>query len=244
MEAPSDCGHVGRTAPDVVAIDGLSGAGKSSVARAIAGRLGWSYLDTGACYRALTVAALEAGLLEPGDEQPPTGGLEALAVATLPTLQMSLDPCAASVRLAAVDVTGRIRDDATTRTVSAVSADAGLRRQAVAWQRAMVQRTEGCVVEGRDIGTVVLPRAPLKVWLVADADARAGRRAAQDRVSDRRAVRAGLDRRDLIDGARAVAPAVPATDAVVIDTTTLGIEQVVDRVVELAAQRGLVRASA
>lgn len=222
-----------------VAVDGLSGSGKSTVSRALAQRLRWSYLDTGACYRALTVAALDAKLVKVGAECPPAAGLDALAATALDALELSVDPYQAQVRLDGVDVTARIRDDATTRTVSAVSADPQLRARAVRWQRALARRVDGCVVEGRDVGTVVLPDARLKVWLRADPAARAGRRAAEQQSADSETVGADLARRDRLDQQRVTAPAIPATDAVVIDTTSLGIEQVVDRLVGLALARGL-----
>lgn len=222
-----------------IAIDGPAGSGKSTTARGLARRLRWHYLDTGACYRALTVAALDAALVAVGAERPPDVGLDALAASALGTLELSLDPGLPRVRLGGQDVTERIRDDATTRTVSAVSADSRLRAQAVRWQRARVRCAGACVVEGRDIGTVVLPHAALKVWLTADPTERAGRRAAEQQATSPATVGADLERRDRLDGTRAAAPAVPAVDAVLIDTTALNAEQVVDRLVELAAARGL-----
>ncbi|MGH3744062.1 MAG: (d)CMP kinase [Mycobacteriales bacterium] len=232
------------TGARVVAVDGLSGAGKSTVSRALAQRLRWRYLDTGACYRALTVAALDAALVEVGAEHPPAEGLDALAAAALETLELSLDPRLSQVRLGGLDVTERIRDEATTRTVSAVSADPHLRARAVTWQRARVRCAGACVVEGRDIGTVVLPRAALKVWLCADPAERADRRAAEQRAETRNTVGSDLARRDRLDGERATAPAVAAADAVRIDTTSLSIAQVVDRLAGLAAERGLTGADA
>lgn len=222
-----------------IAVDGLSGSGKSTVSKRLARRLSWAYLDTGACYRAITVTALDARLVMVGAARPPKDGLGAVAAAALETLELSLDPDVPQVRVGGLDVTTRIRDDATTRTVSAVSADPQVRARAVAWQRDRVRSAHGCVVEGRDIGTVVLPAARLKVWLTADPSERAGRRAAEQQVADRTFVWAALDRRDRLDGGRTTAPAVPAEDAVLIDTTAQGIEQVVDRLVQLATERGL-----
>lgn len=246
MGAPSARTPTEDEAPGAraIAVDGLSGSGKSTVSRALATRLHWGYLDTGACYRALTVAALDAGLVAAGAERPPAEGLDALAAATLPTLQLSLDPRDTLVRLGAADVTARIRDDATTRTVSAVSADACVRARAVRWQRDRVRDSGACVVEGRDIGAVVLPGAALKVWLTADPSERAGRRAAETAAGSRAMVGLDLERRDRLDTARAAAPALPAADAVVVDTTALDVDQVVARLVELAAERGLVEAGA
>lgn len=238
VRTPADDSTAGAPVT-AIAVDGLSGSGKSTASRALAQRLLWSYLDTGACYRALTVAALDAKLVEVGAERPPVGGLDALAVSALAALELSLDPDLSQVRLGGVDVTERIRDGATTRTVSAVSADAQLRARAAGWQRVRAQRAGGCVVEGRDIGTVVLPTARLKVWLSADPCERAGRRADEWQTEDRASVGADLARRDRLDGQRMTAPAVPAGDAVLIDTTSLSIEQVVDRLVELATSRGL-----
>lgn len=221
-----------------IAVDGPSGSGKSTVSRALATSLGWRYLDTGACYRALTVAALDAGIVTAGADRPPGEGLEALAEETLPVLDLSTDPAEPRVLLGGTDVTRRIRDEATTRTVSAVSADPRLRRRAVAWQRAVVSGTGGCVAEGRDVGTVVLPDAPLKVWLTAEAGTRAGRRAAQER-GDTRTVAVALDRRDRLDAARTANPAFPARDAVVVDTTGMDVGAVLARLLGLAAERGL-----
>lgn len=228
-------------APSVpaIAVDGPSGSGKSTVSRALATRLGWRYLDTGACYRALTVAALDAGLVREGADHPPREGLGSLAEQTLPALVVSTDPGVPRVLLGDADVTLRIRDEATTRTVSAVSADPQLRRRAVAWQRAVVGKSGGSVVEGRDVGTVVLPDAPLKVWLTADARARAGRRAAQERA-DAQSVAVALDRRDRLDAARSADPAAPASDAVVLDTTVMDADAVVAHLLRLASDRGLV----
>jgi cytidylate kinase len=223
----------------VIAVDGLSGSGKSTASRALARRLRWAYLDTGACYRALTVAALDAGLVDVGASSPPVNGLKALAGEALFGLELSVDPGESYVRLGGVDVTERIRDDATTRTVSAVSADPQLRALAVQWQRGLTRQNDGCVVEGRDIGTVVLPSARLKVWLSADAAERAGRRAAERQTANRAHVGADLARRDRLDGQRETAPALPADDAVMIDTTLLTVDQVVERLVDLATQRGL-----
>lgn len=227
----------------VIAVDGLSGSGKSTASRELAGRLSWSYLDTGACYRALTVAALEAKLVDVGAERPPVAELDAFTAATLDVLDLSIDPRQSHVRLAGVDVTERIRDDATTRTVSAVSAAPQVRARAVQWQRAVALQAGCCVVEGRDIGTVVLPDARLKVWLSAAPAERADRRASEQQCEDPAAVGTELARRDRLDSNRVTAPAVPATDAVLIDTTSMSVEQVVGRLLDLATQRGLIGAA-
>ena len=221
-----------------IAVDGLSGAGKSTVSRRVAAALGWAYLDTGACYRAIAVAALRAGRVRPGADRA-DGSLRELARAALDTLEMSIDPQVSSVWLAAEDVTTEIRSPATTASVSAVAADPGVRAEAVRWQRQRVLAADGCVVEGRDIGTVVLPDAALKIWLTASPARRSARRA-EEVAAEAAATQAALDRRDRLDSGRAVDPARPAHDAVVVDTDELDVDGVVRRVLALATDHGLV----
>ena len=213
-----------------VALDGPSGTGKSSVARAVASRLGAAYLDTGAMYRAATVAVLDAGV-DPEDA-------EAVAAAVAAArIEVGTHAHTEVVEVDGVDVAVRIRGAEVTRAVSAVSAVPSVRRRLVDQQRALVSAADAVVVEGRDIGTVVLPDATLKVYLTAAPEARAERRAAQlglstpEEVAD---LAADLRRRDEFDSSRADSPLRPAEDAVVVDSTHLDREGVVDRVVELA----------
>jgi len=211
----------------LVAIDGPAGSGKSSVARAVAGRLGVVNLNTGAAYRAAALLALRESVdLDDGE------GLAALA------RRVELDPEGASID------GGRVADhDLRTPEVSAaaskVSAHAPLREVLLPVQRAAAQRAKdqgGAVVEGRDIGTVVLPDAELKVYLSAAPEERARRRASQTgREGELDRIRAALARRDRQDSEREVSPLKPAADAVVLDTTSLSLEEVISRVLDLAA---------
>ena len=213
-----------------VALDGPSGTGKSSVARAVAARLGAAYLDTGAMYRAATVAVLDAGV-DPEDAE------AVAAVVAAARIEVGTAADTELVQVDDVDVAVRIRGAEVTRAVSAVSAVPSVRRRLVDQQRALVAAADAVVVEGRDIGTVVLPGATLKVYLTAAPEARAQRRAAQlglstpDEVAE---LAADLRRRDEYDSSRADSPLRPAEDAVVVDSTHLDREGVVDRVVELA----------
>jgi CMP/dCMP kinase len=213
-----------------VTLDGPSGTGKSSVARSVARRLGAAYLDTGAMYRAATVAVLDAGV-DPEDA-------DAVAEVVAGTrIEVGTAADAELVRVDGVDVAVRIRSAEVTRAVSAVSAVPAVRRQLVEQQRALVSGTDAVVVEGRDIGTVVLPDATVKIYLTAAPEARAERRALQlglttpDEVAE---LAADLRRRDEYDSSRADSPLRPAPDAVIVDSTDLVQEQTVERVVGLA----------
>ncbi|MGK5115452.1 (d)CMP kinase [Geodermatophilus sp. CPCC 205506] len=213
-----------------VTLDGPSGTGKSSVARAVAARLGAAYLDTGAMYRAATVAVLDAGV-DPEDADAVAAVVAAAGIEVGTTADTEL------VQVDGVDVAVRIRGAEVTRAVSAVSAVPAVRRRLVDQQRALVAAADAVVVEGRDIGTVVLPDATCKIYLTAAPEARAERRAAQLGISDPlevRALAADLRRRDEYDSGRADSPLRPAPDAVIVDSTDLDREGVVDRVVELA----------
>jgi len=213
-----------------VTMDGPSGTGKSSVARGVAHRLGAAYLDTGAMYRAATVAVLDAGV-DPEDAE---------AVArTVAAARIVVGAQAGSERVEVdgVDVAVRIRSAQVTRSVSAVSAVPAVRRQLVAQQRELAGTAEAVVVEGRDIGTVVLPDATLKVYLTAAPEVRAQRRAGQLGLTEPTeidALAADLRRRDEYDSSRADSPLRPAADAVVVDSSELDQQAVVDRVVALA----------
>ena len=213
-----------------VTLDGPSGTGKSSVARGVAARLGAAYLDTGAMYRAATVAVLDAGV-DPDDAEQVARTVAAACI------EVGTEAATETVRVDGVDVAARIRGPEVTRAVSAVSAIPAVRRQLVDQQRALVAGAGAVVVEGRDIGTVVLPDATLKVYLTAAPEARARRRAAQLGISEESGIAelaADLRRRDEFDSSRADSPLRPAPDAIVVDSTDLDQQGVVDRVVALA----------
>ncbi len=205
----------------LVAIDGPAGSGKSTVARAVAARLDVAYLDTGAMYRSVALAALERGV-DPADG-------DALA-----KLAASLDIAVGErVSVDGVDVTAAIRGPDVTRVVSAVSAHPPVRAELVRRQRRWAEEHAGGVVEGRDIGTAVFPDADVKVFLTASEQERARRRQRDDGAPNVDAVAADIKRRDEIDSTRAASPLRPADDAVVIDTTGHTVDEVVDRVVGL-----------
>lgn len=213
-----------------VTLDGPSGTGKSTVARGVAARLGAHYLDTGAMYRAATVAVLDAGV-DPEDA-------EAVArVVAAARIVVGTEAGTELVEVDGVDVAARIRSAEVTRAVSPVSAVPAVRRRLVDRQRALVAGAESVVVEGRDIGTVVLPDATLKIYLTAAPEIRAQRRAGQLGITDEAAIdelAADLRRRDEYDSSRADSPLRPAADAVVLDSSELTQQDVVDRIVELA----------
>jgi len=210
----------------VVALDGPSGTGKSTVARRLAARLGARYLDTGAMYRAATVAALRKGV-DLGD------GVAITDVVENARIEISTDPEHASVTLDGEPVDAEIRSADTTAAVSAVSAVPAVRALLVDAQRALIG-DGGIVVEGRDIGSVVWPTARPKVYLTASPEARARRRAGEV-GGDVATVAADIARRDGLDSSRAASPLTQVADAIELDTTDLGIDEVVDRLVELAA---------
>ena len=220
----------------VIALDGPSGTGKSTVARGLARRLGFRYLDTGAMYRAVTWAVLRDGV-DPDDVEAVT------ALATRTELDITTDPDDQHVLVDGRPVDAEIRSQAVTTAVSPVSAAPGVRRLLVAAQRDLIG-SGGVVVEGRDIGTVVAPDAGLKVFLTASADARASRRSRQDGTDDHRSTAADLDRRDTYDSSRAHSPLRAADDAVHVDTTAMGVAEVIQRLVDLAGERSITRADA
>ena len=205
----------------VIAIDGPAGSGKSTVARRVASRLGLAHLDTGAMYRSVAYAALQQGV--DVDDADATA-----ALATRTTIEVA----PSGVRVDGVDATDAIRTEAVTQAVTAVAANPAVRAVMVERQRAWIAANNGGVLEGRDIGTVVCPDADVKVYLVADAETRASRRAAEHGE----AVAVDMRRRDHADSQRAVSPLMRADDAVEIDTTHLSIDEVVDAVVGLAPE--------
>ena len=214
-----------------ITLDGPSGTGKSTVARGVAARLGADYLDTGAMYRAATVAVLDA----PADPEDADAVARTVAAARI---EVGTESGTELVLVDGVDVATRIRGAEVTRSVSAVSAVPAVRRQLVDQQRALVAAADAVVVEGRDIGTVVLPDATLKVYLTAAPEVRAERRAGQLGITEApeiAALAADLRRRDEYDSSRADSPLRPADDAVVVDSTDLDQQGVIARIVELAA---------
>ncbi|WJY77732.1 Cytidylate kinase [Corynebacterium bovis DSM 20582 = CIP 54.80] len=216
----------------VIAVDGPSGTGKSTVCRRVAEAAGARYLDTGAMYRVATLHVLRQGI-DPAD-----GDAVARATADLP-LVVNEDPRSTAVLLDGEDISGEIRGPGVTAHVSAVAAHPAVRANLVALQRSLALSAGRCVVEGRDIGTAVLPEATCKVFMTASAEIRARRRYDQDRQAGREvdyaAVLADVERRDAADSSRAVSPLRPAADAVVLDTGDLTVDQVVARIAGLAA---------
>ncbi|OZC46648.1 cytidylate kinase [Rhodococcus sp. RS1C4] len=218
----------------VIAMDGPSGTGKSTVSRKLATALDARYLDTGAMYRVATVWVLRAGI-DPTDSEK-----VADVVATLP-LDIGTDPAAEAVTLAGEDVSEEIRGEAVTKAVSAVSAVPRVRELLVQKQRDISASFPRIVVEGRDIGTVVLTDADVKVFLTASPEARADRRnkqnISQGRVDDYEAVLADVQRRDHADSTRAVSPLRPAEDSVIVDTSDLGMDGVIDALLQVVHDR-------
>lgn len=223
--ASPDLGAPGGPHGLVVAVDGPSGSGKSSTARGVSARLGLRYLDTGAMYRAMTWWMLEHDV----DVDDPAA---VAAAAPGVRLDVGTDPGAPTIAVDGTDVAGPIRGPRVTAAVSAVSAVPAVRALLVARQRAAIG-DGGIVVEGRDIGSVVAPDADLKVYLVADAAARAARRAAEH-AGDASLTEAELARRDRLDSTRAASPLRQAPDAVVVDGTSCTLDAVVEHVCSLA----------
>jgi cytidylate kinase len=216
----------------VVAIDGPSGSGKSSTARGVAARLGLRYLDTGAMYRAVTWWMLKHGV-DPEDAD------AVAASADRPVLSVATDPRAPGIAVDGMDVSRLIRDRPVSNAVSAVSAVPAVRRRLVALQREIIG-AGGIVVEGRDIGTVVAPGAPVKIFLTASAEARAGRRSAElthDPAASRTVTHEEMSRRDRLDSSRATAPLAKAADACELDTTPHSLDEVVELILGLVKER-------
>lgn len=209
----------------VIAIDGPSGSGKSTVAKALADRLGLDYLDTGAMYRAVAFAALRYDV-DPADAE---------AVASM-ARAIDIDVSPKGVFVEGVDCSVEIRGPEVTRAVSTIAANPEVRKELQARQREWATRKGGGVIEGRDIGTVVFPNARAKFFLTADSQVRAGRRAKEVTDLDYETVAADLVRRDTADSTREHNPLIRADDAVVIETSALGIDAVVDHVVSLVPE--------
>ncbi|KKO77283.1 MULTISPECIES: (d)CMP kinase [Corynebacterium] len=224
----------------VLAVDGPSGTGKSTTCRALAKRLDAKYVDTGAMYRVATLAVLRAGV-DPAD----TDAVIA-ATANLP-LEVSDDPDSTQVIFAGEDVSRVIREDEVTRNVSAVSAIPEVRQNLVELQRNLAAQAHRAIVEGRDIGTVVLADAPAKAFMTASAEVRAQRRHDQNRAagidSDFDTVLADVERRDAADSSRATSPLRPAEDAVLVDTSEMTPDEVLDALIAVVEESAAKEAS-
>ncbi|MDK8680365.1 (d)CMP kinase [Corynebacterium accolens] len=217
----------------ILAVDGPSGTGKSTTCRALAKQLDAKYIDTGAMYRVATLAVLRQGV-DPADKQAVIS-----ATANLP-LEVSDDPDSTQVLFDGADVSRVIREDEVTQNVSAVSAIPEVRENLVALQRTLAQRAHRAIVEGRDIGTVVLADAPAKAFMTASAEVRAQRRHDQNEkagiASDFESVLADVQRRDAADSSRATSPLRPADDATIVDTSDMSPEDVVQALINVVKE--------
>lgn len=214
-----------------IAIDGPSGTGKSSTAKALARRGGWNYLDTGALYRMATVIAMDSSASEK----------DLADLIRSSKLSVSLDPSDQRFLINDVDVTARIRSDLITSQVSVVAAQGLVREALLDLQHRLIDKaSSGIVVEGRDIGTTVMPNADLKIHLFADLSARASRRAAETSANEGDEVAKALSQRDEIDSKREASPYQPASDSVDVDSTYMNLEETVDFIWQLVCDRGLV----
>ncbi len=223
------------TEPFIIAIDGPAGAGKSTVAQMLAARLGLAYVDSGATYRAAALRVLELEA-SPQDEE------AVKRVVGEAEIRFEAEGGRARVLLDGRDVSGRIRTAAVTLAAAQVSRLPEVRQKLIQLQRGLA-RGRGVVMEGRDIGTVVFPDAPLKIFLMADVKERARRRLEQNHQEGRKTTLRDtsyeLGRRDQLDAERKISPLVPAPDAVEIDSTHLSADEVVARILKLAEERGL-----
>jgi cytidylate kinase len=222
----------------VIAIDGPAGTGKSSVSRGLAQTLGARYVDTGAMYRIVTLAMLRAGV--------DLRDSEAIAAAAEVPLSVGFDPQVEQTYLDGEDVSVQIRSDEVTRAVSAVAAVPAVRVRLVQLQRESAEGAGSVVVEGRDIGTVVLPGADVKIFLTASAETRARRRNDQNVAAgladDYETVLSDVRRRDHLDSTRAVSPLRPAEDALIVDTSDMTQAEVIAHLRDLVEERtGAVR---
>ncbi|MFC7306972.1 (d)CMP kinase [Streptomyces monticola] len=215
----------------IVAIDGPSGTGKSSTSKSVAAQLGLSYLDTGAQYRAITWWMVSNGI----DVTDPSA---IAAAAGKPEIVSGTDPSAPTITVDGTDVAGPIRTQEVTSKVSAVSAVPEVRTRITELQRSIAKSAQrGIVVEGRDIGTTVLPDADLKIFLTASPEARAARRSGELKGVDVAATREALIKRDAADSGRKTSPLAKADDAVEVDTTELTLKQVIECVVTLIEEK-------
>lgn len=210
----------------VIAIDGPAGSGKSTVGRRLADRLGLRYLDTGAMYRAVAFAAIRRGV-DPADETP------VAQVARDMELQMD----GSDVEVDGVEASVEIRGAEVSRAVSLVAANPGVREEMRTRQRLWATEHGGGVIEGRDIGSVVFPDAVLKVYLTADPEVRARRRAKEMLDADYDQVAADIARRDASDQGRSDSPLVEPDGAVTVDTTSMELDEVLDVLVDLVEER-------
>ncbi len=227
--------HVVR-APVVITIDGPAGAGKSTVAQKLAGRLGLAYVDSGATYRAAALKVIESGV-SPDDER------AVVELVARTDIQFRFESFHSRVLLDGREVTQKIRTPGVTLAAATVSRLPEVRKKLIGLQRSFA-RGRGVVMEGRDIGTVVFPDSPLKLFLKAEPEERARRRLKQEEQEGRSAsleqTAYEIGRRDQLDAERKISPLVAAADAVEIDSTSLTADQVVERIVKLAEERGLI----
>nr|WP_203611869.1 (d)CMP kinase [Streptomyces cyaneofuscatus] len=237
MSVPTPCTRKVSTTVEtassavIVAIDGPSGTGKSSTSKAVAAKLGLSYLDTGAQYRAITWWMLTNGI----DVNSPA---EIATAAAKPVIISGTDPTGPTITVDGEDASGPIRTQEVTSKVSAVSAVPEVRTIITELQRSIAAgAVGGIVVEGRDIGTTVLPDADLKIFLTASPEARAARRSGEVKGSDLAATREALILRDAADSGRKTSPLAKADDAVEVDTTDLTLQQVIECVVTLVEEK-------
>jgi cytidylate kinase len=230
----SKAAPLARKLPRVIAIDGPAAAGKSTVGRLLSEQLGYPFLDTGAIYRAMTWTALHRGV-DLSDDEALSALAASISIDIGPPPPDAIEPC--TIFVDGDDVTRHLRTPEVEAAVSLVSRVAGVREALVRVQRDLAGRND-VVMAGRDIGTVVLPDADLKVYLDASIEERARRRFAELSAMGlevtEEAVAADLARRDSIDSQRAVSPLQPAEDAVIVDTDGLTLEQVVEKVRNLA----------
>lgn len=229
----SSPGEASASFPVVVAVDGTSGSGKSSTCRGVAARLGLRYLDTGAQFRGLTWWMLREGI-DVHD------GEAVAASSATPSLVSGTNPADPTIDVDGVDVRGPIRSAEVTSAVSPVSSVPAIRQRLLDLQRATIEQSiadgVGIVVEGRDIASVVWPQAEVKLYVTADTDARAARRAAEEGGTDLGVTAASLAERDRIDSGRAAAPLKRADGAVHLDTTPYTLAEVIDLVVDLVTE--------
>jgi len=221
--------------PLIITIDGPAGAGKSTVAQMLAERLGLNYVDSGATYRAAALKVLESGVA-------PEAQMAVAALTAGAEIDFRTDESQAVVFLDGRDVTQAIRTPEVTLAAAKVSRLPEVRKKLITLQRSLA-RGKGVVMEGRDIGTVVFPDAPLKIFLKADVEERAHRRLRQDQEDGRSSTLEQtayeIGRRDQLDAERKISPLVPAADAVEIDSTQLTAGQVVEQILEIARKRKL-----